>query len=40
MEFAIYRPKDGPIATKPKSKHIISIELNDYEFVMTLKGEV
>ena len=30
MEFAIYRPKDGPIATKPKSKHIISIELNDY----------
>ena len=29
MEFAIYLPKDGPIATKPKSKHIISIELND-----------
>ena len=25
MEFAIYQPKDGPIATKRKSKHIISI---------------
>ena len=23
MEFAIYQPKDGPIATKRKSKHII-----------------
>ena len=31
MEFAIYHPRDDPIATKRKSKYMISIELNDHQ---------
>ena len=45
MEFATYQPKDGPIATKRKSKHILgNIDWTQWPLsltlAMTLKGEV